>query len=883
MSAAREPRWVVLKFGGTSVSSLGRWQTIETAARERLGEGLRPLIVCSALSGVTDRLEALLEAAGRGQLGDGLDALRKRHVDFAAALGADFEREAGEEFEALSRVLTGADLLGEVSTRARARVLARGELLSSRLGAAYLHSRGLAVRWLDARDCLTARDEPGASEKRRILSASCTGERDEALGERLAADRADVFVTQGFIARDAEGGTVVLGRGGSDTSAAYLAAALGAVRCEIWTDVPGLFTANPRIIPAARLLRALDYDEAQEIASTGAKVLHPRCLSPLRHAGIPIHVLSTDHPQLQGTVISRRRADQGARVKALSWRKGITLISMDSVGMWQQVGFLADVFACFKRRGLSVDAVSTSETNVTASLDPTANALDPQTIDGLLEDLRPYCRPTAIGPCAAVSLVGRRIRAIMHQLGPALEVFEEQRIHLVSQAASDLNLTFVVDEDQAERLVRQLHSMLFRHAELDPVFGPTSEHVFGGPPAPAAGAGAWWRRRRHDLLKLAAEGSPAYVYDRESLERAAASLAALSNVDRTFYSMKANPHADVLRIVEGAGLGIECVSVGELERVLELFPGLDPGRRILFTPNFAPRSEYERGFAAGAIVTLDNLHPLAEWPELFAGREVFVRLDPGSGRGHHAHVRTAGTASKFGIAEADLDELARLAAGASCSITGLHAHRGSGILDSRPWAETALFLAGVAERHFPDAKVLDLGGGLGVPERPDQAPLALSELDDSLAPVKRAHPRFELWLEPGRYVVAAAGVLLARVTQTKRKGPVSYVGIDAGMNSLIRPALYGAFHEIVNLTRLDEERSITASIVGPICETGDTLGHSRRLPASREGDVILIANAGAYGSAMASRYNLREPAREVLLGDPAPWERPPPGAARGAP
>jgi len=868
MSAAGQPRWVVLKFGGTSVSSVERWLAIESAVRERLGEGLRPLLVCSALAGVTDRLESLLEAAGRGALGDGLDALRSRHSEFARELGLDFEKEAGGEFESLSRLLTGAALLGEVSPRARARVLARGELLSSRLGAAYLRSRGLDARWLDARDCLTARDEPGAGEKRRILSASCSGERDEALRERLAADAAEVSVTQGFIARDSDGGTVVLGRGGSDTSAAYFAAALDAIRCEIWTDVPGLFTANPRLIPAARLLRSLDYDEAQEIASTGARVLHPRCLSPLRRAGIPIHVLSTEHPQLQGTVISRQQADQGARVKALSWRKGITLVSMDSVGMWQQVGFLADVFACFKRRGLSVDLVSTSETNVTVSLDPTANALDPQTIGGLLEDLRPYCRPTAIGSCAAVSLVGRRIRAIMHQLGPALEVFEEQRIHLVSQAASDLNLTFVVDEDQAERLVRQLHSMLFRHAEADPVFGPTRERLFGEPPAPPAGAAAWWRRRREDLLTLAGESSPVYVYDQQSLEQASTSLAALSNVDATFYSMKANPHPDVLSIVERAGLGIECVSVGELERVLQLFPELDRRHRILFTPNFAPRSEYERGFEAGAIVTLDNLHPLVEWPDLFEGREVFVRLDPGSGRGHHAHVRTAGTASKFGIAEADLEELARRAVEASCRIRGLHAHRGSGILDSQPWAETALFLAGVAERHFPDVEVLDLGGGLGVPERPEQSPLALEELDESLAAVKRAHPRFELWLEPGRYVVAAAGVLLARVTQTKRKGPVSYVGIDAGMNSLIRPALYGAFHEIVNLTRLDDERTLTASIVGPICETGDTLGHSRRIPETREGDVLLIANAGAYGSAMASRYNLREPAREALLRRP---------------
>ena len=130
--------------------------------------------------------------------------------------------------------------------------------------------------------------------------------------------------------------------------------------------------------------------------------------------------------------------------------------------------------------------------------------------------------------------------------------------------------------------------------------------------------------------------------------------------------------------------------------------------------------------------------------------------------------------------------------------------------------------------------------------------------------MKRAYPRFQLWLEPGRFLVADAGVLLARVTQVKRKGAVHYVGIDAGMNSLIRPALYEAWHEIVNLTRIDEAPDEMVQIVGPICESGDVLGSNRRLPACREGDVILIAQTGAYGAVMASRYNLREPAQEVV-------------------
>ncbi|HEY0783240.1 MAG TPA: bifunctional aspartate kinase/diaminopimelate decarboxylase, partial [Thermoanaerobaculia bacterium] len=325
----------------------------------------------------------------------------------------------------------------------------------------------------------------------------------------------------------------------------------------------------------------------------------------------------------------------------------------------------------------------------------------------------------------------------------------------------------------------------------------------------------------------------------------------------------ANGHPGVLRVLHDAGLGFECVSAAELDHVRALFPDLDSDR-LLFTPNFAPREEYAHGVAVGARVTLDNLHPLTEWPELFAGRELFLRLDPGQGRGHHAHVRTAGAQSKFGLDPEQLAVALPLLAAHGARVVGLHAHSGSGIRAPEAWSEVALFLAAAAER-FPDVRVLDVGGGLGVPELPDQEPLDVARVGELLARFRTAHPRFALWLEPGRFLVAQAGVLHARATQVKKKGGVTYVGLETGMNSLIRPALYGAHHPIWNLTRLGEPPAWTAHVVGPICETGDVLGRSRRLPETREGDVLLIANAGAYGRVMSSHYNRREPAGEALL------------------
>ncbi len=858
--------FVILKFGGTSVSSLERWQTIAQQARERQAEGLRPVIVCSAVRGVSDDLVAITQTAPRGEYQAAITRIRERHAALCAELQLDLDEVLGEHMAMLDRLALGASLIGEVSPRLHARILSFGELALTQLGTAWLQQQGLNAVRVDARDCLRAVETGLTAQPRRYLGATVHHDHDAALHARLSELDADVVVTQGFIARNSAGETVLLGRGGSDTSAACLAACLGAVRCEIWTDVPGMFTANPRQIPGARLIRRLGYDEAQEIASSGAKVLHPACIAPVRKAGIPLEIRCTPRPELPTTVVGPDDRDQGPMVHAISSRGGLTLVSMETVGMWQQVGFMADVFACFKRHELSVDLVSTSETNVTASLDPAANGDDPAVLDALLKDLSQHCRARLIGPCASISLVGRRIRAILHKLAPALAVFEEQQIHLLSQAASDLNLTFVVDEDQSERLVRDLHQLLFTERRDDSTLGPTWASLFAGKAGQTAQASdpPWWLRRRQELVELATTGpTPLYVYDRTTLERQAAAVSSIAGVDRALYAIKANDNPDVLRLMAQHGLGMECVSRGELEHVRRELPDL-PAERILFTPNFAPRDEYAFGLELGVHVTLDSPYPLAAWPELFRGRDVFLRLDPGRGRGHHEHVRTAGNTSKFGIPEAWLDEVVELVDRAGARVVGLHAHAGSGIRTPENWSENALFLARAA-RRFAHVRVLDLGGGFGVVEHPGDDPLDLDAVGDTLSRFRAAHPDLSLWVEPGRYLVAEAGVLLARVTQTKGKGNQLYVGIDAGMNALIRPALYGAWHEIRNLSRDDEPRSIVANVVGPICESGDTLGYDRRLPECKEGDVLLIATTGAYGRVMSSSYNRRTPPPELVL------------------
>jgi diaminopimelate decarboxylase/aspartate kinase len=860
--AVRDACWVVLKFGGTSVSTAHNWRTIAWLVRNRLDAGLKPLIVHSALRGVSNQLGAALDAAVTGDPAPTLAAIREQHYQLAADLGLQGRELLDAALQELEKLLAGVRLVQEVSPRVRVRAMAMGELMATTLGAAYLNQCRIDCEWRDAREMLSSDDRRNRSDAQNYLSATCGYAPDATLQASLASS-GKVVLTQGFIASNARGETVLLGREGSDTSAAYFAAKLQARRLEIWTDVPGMYTADPKLVPSARLLVELHFDEAQELASMGSKVLHPRCLSPLQAHGIPLFIRCTTAPHIPGTVVSAVTREVEPQVKGISTRSGTVLISMEGAAMWHEVGFLAEAFAAFRRHGVSVDLVSTSQTNVTVSID-TADEMFPEEVRrALLRDLESLCQVRLIPDCAVVSLVGRKIRTILPRLAPALSAFEEEKIHLVSQASSDLNFTFVIDQTQVERLVSKLHSSMISQSAGSAAFGPTWEELFRERPAPLPREDAWWHRKRERLFDIAGERENAYVYDLETIAKAASDLLGMKSLDRVLYAMKANNNEQVLQTLAQLGVDFDCVSPGEVEHLRKVVPGID-NKRILLTLNFAPRAEYEWAIENELLLTLDNLHPLREWPGIFHGREVFIRLDPGQGRGHHAHVRTAGVHSKFGIPRFELNELVRLVGQANARVVGIHAHSGSGILDPQNWRMVAGELIKAA-RRFPDVRVLDLGGGLGVPELPGERQFDLAVLDDSLAEIRKACPDYELWLEPGRFLVARAGVLLTHVTQVKGKGEMRYIGVSTGMNSLIRPALYGAYHEIVNLSRLREPATDTVTVVGPICETGDRLGIDRLLPVSREGDVILVLNTGAYGHVMGSNYNMRGIAGEVVI------------------
>lgn len=847
---------IISKFGGTSVSSKATWDNIVQIARQHISDGFKPVLVCSARSKASNMLEDLIQKALENQFTELLIEFKAMHFELAQELQVPKEL-ISDELNLLEQWLTGIALLKHVPAKIHALIMSLGELMSTKLGHHYLEKSGLKALWYDARNAIHTEDH-SHDEHINYCQARCIPKANPILQNELIKHPAEVIITQGFIGSNSKHETVILGRGGSDTSAALFAAILEAKKCEIWTDVPGIYTANPHQLPQARLLKQLNYDEAQEISSMGAKVLHPLAISPVRQAQIPMAIKYTWKPDHPGTLITIDSDIDAPPVKSIQIKSSITVISLDTSSMWQQSGFLAKIFQIFAKHHFSINLISTAECNVTLSLDGQAHPREK--LQQLVNELNLLCKAKLIEPCSSISLIGHHIRRILPELGPSFELFNDQQVHLMSLASNDLSLNIVVDESKADKMTQQLHQLLIDNNPQSYYYSKSWQEEFN--PSPEAPK-PWWIEEKDPLIAFANKHAPCYVYHPDVLNKKISELKTLKSIDKIFYALKANANPKLLKIIEQKGLNFECVSIQEIQRILELFPDIDR-KRILFTPNFAHKTEYAFALQEQVILTIDSIYPLQEWGDMLCNRSVLLRIDPGIGAGHHKYVSTSGDESKFGIPIQDIPQAKELITKNHIQIIGLHAHAGSGILSPQLWPDTAKLLLSLI-KDFPDTRIIDLGGGLGIVERPGQYPLDLDAIETQLYAIKKQFPNMELWLEPGRILVAECGVLLARATQEKIKNKVRFVGVDVGMNSLIRPALYGSYHHIVNLSRLDDPIKNFAHIVGPICESSDTLGYDRMMPTTRENDIILIATTGAYGYSMSSHYNLRQPAPELLF------------------
>jgi aspartate kinase len=435
---------IVMKFGGTSLGDRERIDTVVRLVRGRLAK--KPVLVCSAHSGVTDMLLQGARAAAKGQ--PELAPVREREAKMLATLGLPTSL-VDDELARLEQMYQGLALLGELTPRSLDAVASFGERMSCKKIAAYLRKRKVPATAVEA-------DAAGLVTNSRFTRATPLPEAYPNLRAALAKVKGVPVVT-GFIGRDADGNVTTLGRSGSDYSATIVGKAVGAEEVEIWTDVSGVLTADPRIVPEARPVAALTYAEASELAYYGAKVIHPATIHPAIEQGIPVRILNTMQPEHPGTVILPTRTTAGAPVACVASKRGIRLINIVSGRMLGQSGFMATVFEAFQRHDVVVDLVATSEVSVTVSTD------SDEGLAGVVADLEQVGTVTLERGNGLVAVVGERVQdlpGLAHQVFAALAAVR-MPVRAISYGGTKTNLQIVVPEEQTADAVRVLHSALF--------------------------------------------------------------------------------------------------------------------------------------------------------------------------------------------------------------------------------------------------------------------------------------------------------------------------------------------------------------------------------------------------------------------------------------
>ena len=362
-------------------------------------------------------------------------------------------------------------------------------------------------------------------------------------------------------------------------------------------------------------------------------------------------------------------------------------------------------------------------------------------------------------------------------------------------------------------------------------------------------------------------GTPLYVYEADTIKSRYSNL--VENIKysslKVHYAVKANSNLYLLKLIKKLGAGAETVSLGEV--LVSLKAGFKPNQ-IIYTCSNITKDELKSLIEKGIRVNLDSLSQIKLWGEIRPGSSISLRLNQGIGAGNHNHVITGGPESKFGVDIRQINEVQALARKYKLSINGIQQHIGSGILGEETFLKAMRALLKTAYR-FPDLEFIDFGGGFGIPYRPNEKSLDLKHLGPLIVKTLRGFSKdygrnLTIIFEPGRYLVAEAGTLLVQVTEIKKNPTKTFVGTDSGFNHLIRPAMYGSYHEVVNASRI-KGKKVKVSVVGNICESADFFAKDRLLTIPRQGEILAILNAGAYGFSMSSNYDLRPRPAEVLI------------------
>jgi len=450
---------IIMKFGGTSVADATAMLRTISIVESKLAQ--KPVMVVSACAKVTDALYNVInlaEACKQEEAADAIAALKARHMgiidDINATLPSVNERKDRDVRGKVNRIFaTLEEHLGEgnMSECDKALIISSGEYLSSTIIAYAMNMRGTKTNWVDARRMIITDDDYlKANPLMDVLESSA------ATVVREAYAKYSTIITQGFISATEDGKPTLLGRGGSDYTASLIGMAIDADRIEIWTDVDGVRTADPRIVSNTKGLHKLSYEEATEMARFGAKVLHPLTLEPAQKKNIPVYVLNSMNPQGEGTaVLSRACVFDG--IKTLSYKENIRVINIYSMKMINTVGFMEKVFKTFARHNVSVDLLSSSEASITVTVDANQN------VDGAVKGLSNFADVTVDRDKAQISIIGKNIIGVRGLLATVFNAVVDSKIYMISQDTTYLNLSIVVDRPEMADVLKKLHKNIFEN------------------------------------------------------------------------------------------------------------------------------------------------------------------------------------------------------------------------------------------------------------------------------------------------------------------------------------------------------------------------------------------------------------------------------------
>lgn len=446
---------IVLKFGGTSVGSAENARKVVEIVRSRIAH--KPVIVVSALSGVTD---ILYRIANGENVAENVGLLQKRHFALIRELVPDGIIRRGV-MEKLQMILDSVEssAVGGISDRAKASIISSGELMSSTIMAAALCVSDIATAWVDARGFIIASGDPmKASPELDEINERTPEEIGQAFAQSQGGISPSAVITQGFICASASGKSAVLGRGGSDYSASLIGAALNAEAVEIWTDVDGVRTADPRRVPTTRCIREISYEEAAEMAHFGAKVLHPLTLEPAKTLNIPVYVLNTSNPDGECTVILNHEKVHSA-VKSVSYKVDILVISMRSKLSIDTSGFIKRIFDVFGENHIDVDLISTNNAWISVTVDASQKRLE-----YAIEKIEEFADVITDSEKSQISAIGSNAIVMSSILKMTFAPLRDSRIYMISPGASSVNISFVVDRNHLNEILCQTHKYLIEDA-----------------------------------------------------------------------------------------------------------------------------------------------------------------------------------------------------------------------------------------------------------------------------------------------------------------------------------------------------------------------------------------------------------------------------------